>query len=283
MFQFDAEPRVGSQCCGAVCWRGRPTTCSGPEVNDMSTGGRKLHMPPLVTVSANASTTEDPPIGLGEFLALSISSGLVLLCVVCCLLYCAKRRLSSRAVFPLDHQKKKKADEALKAGDVLADPPPEKGKKGKQGKAKAKAYTPNQVRPGSPSPPGKPGTSAPAADGVDLVERTPIQELPGAERARLDTPTNVVRLADVKLVGDASGGVWATVRSDNSPGSPMKRSVTMPALRTTPVGRSPQRIGGPVGEQGSESGPAVETDLVLETLLADARVDASRDARRLSD
>ena len=40
-FQFDSMARIGSTCCGAVCWRGVPTSCAGASLNNSLASGRK--------------------------------------------------------------------------------------------------------------------------------------------------------------------------------------------------------------------------------------------------
>ena len=101
MYQFDDQPRQGSRCCGNVCWRGKPTTCSGPRLNDTSASAFKASMPIFLTdrtYAANASASEMPGMPHGDIVALSIS-GVVLVCLLGIGIWCFRARLAKLSIF----------------------------------------------------------------------------------------------------------------------------------------------------------------------------------------
>ena len=134
---------------------------------------------------------------------LSAVSG-VCLCLVGAVCWCyLRRRLSSRTVHPwstADRTRRKDGSLRYRAGDIIESDD-------------AKRQLPLPIPPLSAQAPAADGADAdePALDIVEpLPEEVPLEELPDAP---LDIPPAVVALADVKLMGDDYGGVWACTRS----------------------------------------------------------------------
>lgn len=276
-YQFDEVQRKGSECCGAVCWRGRPTTCKGTPLNFTMASGRKLYMPDLdPTASANASVSDSPLVAPGDVVALSLSAGgLSLAAAICC--WCARRKLSARAVFPRDHLRgpPPKAEDPLKVGDVVA------------GTSETMPDTPRAPavamevplplvlsEAAEVEPPAKasPQTDADTGLGLDIDDfSSQAAAVPPKEE---NLAPAFVDLASVRLVDDAHGGVWAAVRDSPVEGGPLRspfRRSSDAKLQFDPRHKSaePEWLDDDVDNLASAG--LVEQDLVLETFEQDLR------------
>lgn len=246
-FQFDDVAREGSQCCGAVCWRGRAImrngTCKGPIISDQSTSGDKLYMPVLGEAAPANATVTEMILTPGDAVALALSGGVMLLLTAICF-WCSRRRLSTRAVFPRD-QPKRVENETLQLGDMImastgeiidpinalwtpVHPPARTG----ANQTEANRAGPDDLEvvdldyidcPTKRLPPLsgvamlRYGGSSSPADSSSLVDVSIRDEelmmLPDSPSlAVAGEPSVVVALRDVNLADDAYGGVWAMVR-----------------------------------------------------------------------
>ena len=186
-------------------------------------------MPLLKSTSpANASVATRPRrVPTGDVIALSLSGTLILAAVVC--FWCARRRLSARAVFPRDQAKREQAYAAygMSAGDVLGQ---------------------FDLRDSTPS---TPPTDTLATGAATAADSTPVHSLHASRRtqhgrdcgdegedtsgaepvvapvAEEQAVLTVVALAEVRLVDDALGGVWATVREDSAASIPVRASLNL--------------------------------------------------------
>jgi len=198
------------------------------------------------STNASAGADEVPHLGHGDVAAISTGGFVLLCCMGCCVVWCLRRRLFPRAVSPNIIQPRHKG---LAAGDIVD----------RAGDVVNRARS--MLPPAAEAPAPAPTTQAAEDLEVTDTEPTPrfLLKTPPADQSR----SQVLALADVSLLDDPYGGVWAQVRptDGDAPLSPPQRR----------LGLNDEEP-----DDGSEGGcsarnedeiAAVENDLVLETLV----------------
>ena len=190
-------------------------------------------------------------------------SACLLLCLLSTCILCARRRLSARAVFPLDHHRrspksvvasgKSAPEEILRAGDVVSTV------------AEASSSAHVQLPPiddhgqQDPSEVRKLEHLSAGTREDDIIAKVPRFE------------PQIVALADVRLVDDAYGGVWAAVRQTSSEGGPVRSPAWHEHLQAGIMDNSKseaRRDGCLNGHRRAPAADRVEQDLVLEAFIA---------------
>lgn len=264
IFQFDDAVRTGSRCCGPVCWRGQPASCDGPLLNNSwAYSARRISTPAAGAVQNNNATISEVPFLSGMDVAAISISGFVLVLVLVVAGCCCARRRSTRTVFP-------RPKEGLNAGDVVTYKETQR--------THIPSATGDTVQPPKQEPKdeslssdnnAEPTEEAPAskvlADGLDgqptprnLESRPPTSEQESRKQS-------ILSLADVALLDDPYGGVWATVRK-HPDGSPLRSPQEAPSRQLSLPDDEDE-----VEEvrRPSQVSLVLESDLVLESLALD--------------
>ena len=316
IFQFDTTPREGSTCCGAVCWRGKPSSCSGQLLNDTLASGRKTSYPNYFDTTASNATTDATGAGaqgIADVVALSVSGAFLIVCGLGAGWWLLRRKMSERAVYPrspsqdaVARSKRQLGAGRYRAGDVIGFPTPPKWEGFNAFNIRSPATPVGSSRPSTAAAPA-PALGYPSAierqsqrrqdmsqiddeqhasdDDVVTLADLPDPAPPGAMAEAMGaTGNSIMQLADVTLVDDPYGGVWACTRNgpDDSPGregpagdsayggSPMRS----PGLRL----RSPGSAARPNPWADGPATPIVEDDGVKVTAINQDGEEEDRDA-----
>jgi hypothetical protein len=220
-------------CCGLMCFRGAPAACDGPRLNNtLAVGGRKTSMPFVGASSANASAANPGATsGAGDMIAISVAGGL-LLCVCVAFAWCLlRRKLSARTVYPFTSAAK--PPERYRAGDLFSREETERPEKAQHTKKAEKGASSTEEHAPAEAPAATPPSTEKDVDLADVNEDdVPVVELPDVRHVEPPSPA-VLALADVHLLDDRHGGVWACTRSPGGASQPSRRVPESPARRPT--------------------------------------------------